>query len=71
MSSDCDDGLAGVFSPQQPHEGSWHVFKAFGDVLLILQFALQMHEKNTKKNYTKWRTLATQRLDILLKTQET
>ena len=27
--------------------------------------------KKHKKNYTKWRTLATQRSDILLKTQET
>jgi len=34
--SDCNDGLAGVFSLQHPHKTCWHVLKAFCDVLPTL-----------------------------------
>lgn len=43
--SDADDGLADVVSPQQPHEGRWHLLEAFCNVLAILQFSLQKQNK--------------------------
>lgn len=70
--SDCDNSLADVFSLQYPHESSWHLFKAFCDVLPTLQFALQMQNKqiNKSQNDTEADTWATLLIEItsLLKT---
>lgn len=51
--SDCDHCLAGVFSLQHPHKSSWHVFKAFSDVFLILQFPLQRQNREVGHKKTR------------------
>lgn len=45
FTSDSDDSLADVVSLQHPHKSSWHVFKAFCDVLPTMQLALQIQNK--------------------------
>ena len=54
-----DDSLADVVSLQQPHESSWHIFKAFCNMLPTLQLALQMWNKQNYHNQKQWAILPT------------